>query len=174
MNNILRLPSNWGEVSVGMFQELANLDKTKDGLTKVVDLIAILSDTDPEEVKKINASDLDSILEAVKFSHETPSDEYKNEVIIDGETYYLMKLADASIGENADLEAYAADITQLHKFFAVLYRKADEEYSLDTMLKRSELFQEKLSINDVYGTLVFFLSIAKEYEEIIKIYSVAQ
>lgn len=167
----ITVPSGWHEVSIGMFQELSNLDKTDEGLTKVIELISILSDTDSEDVKNISAIDLEPILEAIKWSSQKPSDKHKTEITIDGEIYYLVKLSSLSIAENADLEAYSSDITQLHKFFAVLYRKNDEAYNVDSMLKRAELFQEKLSIDDVFGTLVFFLSIAKRYEEIIITYS---
>lgn len=173
MDNIL-IPSGWNEVTVGMFQEMANLDKTEEGLTKIVDLISILSDKDPEDIKKINSTDLDPILEAIKWSGEMPSDEYKTEIEINGVTYYLIKLSSASIAENVDLESYQGDITQLHKFFAVLYRPANEEYEVDKMNERAELFKEKLMISDVFGTLVFFLSIPQRYDEIIKVYSKKQ
>lgn len=172
MNNIT-LPSGWHEVPIGMFQELSGLDNAK-GLTKVIDLISILSDNDPEEVKKINSTDLDPIIDAIQWTKEPPSDKHKNEIEIDGVAYYLIKLSGASIAENVDLEAYQADINNLHKFFAVLYRPANEEYDADKMNIRAGLFKDKLMIDDVFGTLVFFLSIAKKYDEIIKAYSQSQ
>lgn len=170
----LTVPSGWNEVSIGMFQELTNLDKTSDGLTKVIELISILSDTDSEEVKKISSIDLEPILEAIQWTSKSPRSEFKTEITIDGEVYYLVKLSDMSIAESADLDSYSSDITQLHKFFAVLYRKPTDTYDVDSMLKRAELFSEKLNIDDVYGTLVFFLNIAIRYEEIIKTYSQSQ
>lgn len=171
----LTLPSGWNEVPVGMFQELSNLDKSENGMTKIVDLISILADKDPEDVKNINASDLDSILAAIKWTGESPSNDHKTDFVIDEVPYYLMKLSDLSIGERIDLDSYSKDIMQLHKFFALLYRPVNEalgvkEYSVDSMLLRSELFEKKLMIEDVYGTILFFFSIAKRYELITQVY----
>lgn len=172
----LILPSGWNEVPVGMFQELSTLDKSEDGMTKIVDLISILADKDPEDVKNINASDLDSILAAIQWTSKTPSNEHKMDFVIDEVPYYLMKLSDLSIGERIDLDAYSKDIMQLHKFFALLYRPPSEslgvkEYSVESMLTRAELFEKKLMIEDVYGTIVFFFSIASRYEMTIQAYT---
>lgn len=167
MKNII-LPSGWNEVPIGMYQELANLDKTDEGLIREVELVSILADKDPEDIKKINASDWDSILGALMWTTEAPKDEYKHEIEIDGITYYLVKLSSLSTGEQIDLESYSSDIQSLHKFFAMLYRPVNEDYDTDKMAVRSELFQERLMISDVYGTLIFFLSIAQKYEMIIQ------
>lgn len=171
-NNLknLILPSGWNEVPVGMFQELSNIDRSS-GMDRIVDLISILADKDPEDVKNINASDLDSILAAIKWTGESPSNEHKMDFVIDEVPYYLMKLSDLSIGERIDLDAYSKDIMQLHKFFALLYRPVNEVYSVDSMLLRSELFEKKLMIEDVYGTILFFFSIAKRYELITLAYT---
>lgn len=167
MENIITVPSGWNEVSVGLYQEIAGLDHAE-GTTSEVELISILANKDPEDIKKIQASNLDSILEAIKWVANPPSNEFKTEIEISGVKYYLAKLSGLSTGEQIDLETYSEDINSIHKFFALLYREADEEYSVDIMLKRSEMFKEKLMIEDVFGTIVFFLSIAQSYEKIIQ------
>jgi hypothetical protein len=151
-----------------MYQELAGLDKSEQGLTKVIDLISILSDKDPEEIKQIDASDLDVILEAIKWTSDSPSSEHKTEIVINETTYYLQRLSSMTLGQQVDLETNATNIEALHKFFAILYQPSDELYTIDAMLKRAELFAEKVMINDVYGAMVFFLNIAKKYESIIQ------
>lgn len=164
----LTIPSGWNEVSVGMFQELSNLDKSEAGLTKIIDLVSILTDTDPEEIKKLNASVLEPIINAIQWTAESPKDEFKECLEIDGKQYWLIKLSSASVADNANLEAYKADITKLHKFFAVLYREdPNKETTVEEIEARGELFKDKVMISDVFGTILFFLGIALTYDEII-------
>jgi hypothetical protein len=165
--NKITMPSDWHEVTVSMFQELAQLETT-DGMTRVIDMISILSNTDPDEVAKINGSDLEPILDAITWSSKTPTDKFVTEFTIDGIEYYVQKLSSLSIAENVDLDAYSKDISKLHKFFALLYRPANEAYSVELTEARAELFLDKLMIADVYGTILFFLNIAKSYELIIQ------
>lgn len=160
------MPSGWNEVPVRMFQELSNIE-SENGLTKVVDLISILSDKDPEEIRQINSVDLAPILEAVKWTGEEPGNEHKIQIAINGVEYYLHKLSGLSLAEWIDLDNYANDVSNMHKFFAMLYRPAGDVYSVQSMLERAELFLDKLMIQDAYGSLLFFLSIAERYSQII-------
>lgn len=168
MENIV-VPSRWNEVPVKMFKELAGLDKT-DGEYNVIDFISVLSDQDPEDIKQIGSVNLPKILASVQWVFTLPNSEYKTEVEIDGVTYYLVKLNSLSLAQRADLDEYV-QFENLHKFFAVLYRPANDVYSVDSMLRRAELFDEKMNIEDVYGTLAFFLTIAIASIEVTRVYS---
>ena len=56
--NKITMPSGWHEVPIRMFQELALLE-TDNGMNRIIDMISILSNNDPEDVAKINGSDLE-------------------------------------------------------------------------------------------------------------------
>jgi hypothetical protein len=172
MINKITLPSSWEEVKIGMYQDLASVENSDSGLTKLIDIISVLADIDPEDVRKINSTDLEPICDAIAWTADAPKDSFKEFIEVDGKVYHLVKLSSLSVAENADLETYANDIGQLHKFFALLYRPIDEkEYSVETMNERAELFRENVAITDVIGTIVFFLGIAVKYEESIQLYS---
>ena len=164
------MPDGWHEVNIKMFQELSLLEG--DGEQKAIELISILADKDPDEIKTISPEDFKLIIPAILWTNIVPTDEYKTDIEIDGITYYLQKLKSLSLGEWIDLDKWCENSTvNLHKIFALLYRPVDEEYDVAKMNARAELFLEKLMISDVYGTLLFFLIIGNQYLNLIKDYT---
>lgn len=165
------MPDGWHEVSVGMFQELSQLEK-HEGVHKVIELISILSDRDPDEIKTISTEDFKLIIPAILWTNVVPTSEYKTDIEIDGVNYYLQRLKGLSLGEWIDLDNWCEKSTEnMHKIFALLYRPVGEEYNVDKMNARAELFKEKLMISDVYGTMIFFLIIGNQYLNLIKDYT---
>lgn len=167
----ITIPDGWHEVNVRTFQELSNLDELN-GLHKIVELVSILSNQDPEDIKKISSEDFESVLSLIQWTSTVPKDEYKTDIKIDGLDYYLVKLNNLSLGEWMDLDTWCDEaVSNMHKIFALLYRPLGEEYDSEKMEIRAELFLDKLMINDVYGTLLFFLNIGNQYLTFIKEYT---
>jgi len=165
------MPDGWHEVSVGMFQELSQIEST-DGEQKAIELISILADRDPEEIKTISPEDFKLIIPAILWTNVVPNNEYKTDIEIDGVVYYLQKLKNLSLGEWIDLDNWCEkSVENMHKIFALLYRPVGEEYNTDKMNERAEMFKEKLMISDVYGTMIFFLIIGNQYLNLIKDYT---
>lgn len=164
------MPDGWHEVNIKMFQELSLLEG--DGEQKAIELISILADKDPDEIKTISPEDFKLIIPAILWTNIVPTDEYKTDIEIDGVTYYLQKLKGLSLGEWIDLDKWCEKSTEnLHKIFALLYRPVGEEYHVAKMNARAEIFLERLMISDVYGTLLFFLIIGNQYLNLIKDYT---
>ena len=161
MESNITLPTSWAEINIKTFQEMSLIDD-KDKLLKTIELISVLSDKDPEEIKQYNAIDLEKILNTIQWTNQSPTNEYKTHLVIEEKNYYLVKLSTLSLGEWVDLDTWCEDsINNLHKIFALLYREEGEGYDANNL--RSELFLDKLMIEDVYGTLIFFLAIASQY-----------
>jgi hypothetical protein len=167
----ITLPDGWHEINLRCFQELSNLNELE-GLHKIVELISVLGNKDPEDIKKISSDDFEKLLPHIQWTCSLPSKEYKTHINIDGVDYYLVKLSSLSLGEWMDLDTWFEDsIANIHKIFALLYRPEFEEYDSDKMELRSELFLDKLMIEDVYGTLLFFSTIGNQYHVFIKEYT---
>lgn len=168
MENIqLTIPDGWHEVTIGMFQEMSQLDQAEDGLLKIIDLLSILTDTDPEELKEIDASHLKVLIDKIDWTSKFPESEYKTEFTIKDQTYYLVTLSDLSLGEWIDLDSYCEDpVENMAKIFALLYRPHGEKYDVKKAEQRASIFLQHLMISDVYGSLLFFSLIGKEFIKI--------
>lgn len=168
MNLKLTFPDGWQKVTLSQFQEIAAIENDK-----AVNLISILSDEDPELIRKIDNDSYNRILEVIDWAFMLPSENYKTQLEIDGVKYGLVKFHSLSLGEWVDIENHIGKNENLHKLFAILYRpfvnEFDiEEYDADKSARRAELFKEKLIIADVYGALVFFSLIEMNFMRIIK------
>lgn len=171
----ITLPDGWHEVNLLTFKELCAIQDNKDvgGLSEVVELISCLSNKDPEEIRSWPSESLHNILPVISWIDKKPSDEYKTNVCINGVNYCLVKFKSLTLGEWIDLDNYIQDsIGNIHKIFAILYRPKNEIYDYSKVEERENLFLEKMSISDVYGTLIFFLTIGNQYLKFIQDYMI--
>ena len=161
----IKLPDSWAEITMRQFQELESTES-------IVEKISILADEDPELIKKIDLKSYKKISEALNWIHTLPEEKECSEIIIDENKYNLIRLSSLSLGSWMDIEHYGKDpVNNLHKLMAIFYRPEGEaEYDSETAIKRAELFLDKMSVNDAYGTLVFFSLIEKKCLTTIKVY----
>jgi hypothetical protein len=97
----------------------------------------------------------------------SPNNGLNRVIEIDGVEYgFIPDFDELSLAEFVDLDNYLQNNwNNMHKIFAVLYRPVTkrednkyiiEPYSLKNIKDRRELFNDRLSIDTVYGALVFF------------------
>lgn len=179
----IQVPDSWAEVTIGQFQEITEIDKDLHPIQRSIELIAILTDQDPDIIKHLDTSNLVKIAAHLSWLEKIPEDAvYKPIITIDGESYgFLSRLTELTAGEWFDLEAYVeAYDTNLHKILAILYRPLVVAYNdRDRLLEpydsisadhRAELFKQKANIADTYGAAVFFYLIAQNCTGTIKDY----
>ena len=167
----IKLPDSWDEITIGQYQEICSIE-SDDNVRRWVEIISILSNSDPEKVKLMNPVKFAQAVEHLSFILTLPSDRiFKDEIVIDGVTYkFKERLESLTVGEWLDLEAYIDDTNHnIHKTFAVLYSDGT-----DNIDKRSKVFKEKMMIGDVYAALVFFSLIGKESIQTIKDYLMSE
>ena len=156
------VPDSWNEVTISQFKEISELDKkSKD---YALNIISILLDKDPEEIRKYDSVSANKIMRHLEWSMITPSQEfYKQEIEIDGIMYRMIENINRfSGGEWWDMENYLLDFeNNMHFIFAMIYRPEGDKYSTVTLRQRAELFLEKGMIGEMYGSLVFFSNVAK-------------
>ncbi len=156
----VKVPDSWAEVTLGQFIEIAQLD-SKD---KDIQLVSILIDKDPEEIRKYNPQSFSRIKDAISWVQTLPEENFQSTLKIgDKEFEFLHRLSLLSNGEWIDLEMLIPEYAQnIHKIMAILYRPAgDLKYDTVSAAHRAELFKEKMSYTDAYSALVFFSLIAK-------------
>lgn len=159
----ITIPDNWSEVTLRQFIELNQIESENE-IMRGVEIISILSDIDPEEIKKIEAEDLKKILDNLKWINELPSSQEKFTITVKEEDYHLIPLQKLTLGQWIDLESWVKNHTDnLGNIMALLYRKTDEKYNSSLMSSKAEMFLDELKVDDIYGTMLFFCLIVQEF-----------
>ncbi len=152
----INLPDGWEQVTVGQFQEIISIHKDE---TKSDTVIGILTNEDDEVVRRMTLESRKMISELLTWTNTLPAEnKYKVEITIDGVSYYLKDLNELLVDEWLELLNYCKNHqANMHKIFSCLYHCDGEQPR-----NKHELFENKVMIDDVYGTLVFFSLIASK------------
>ena len=172
---VLTIPESWSDVTIGQFQEFMSVstDTTIETPTKkIVKQVSILTDTDETLIYDLPATALTKINEELGGFKIEPTNQFKNIIEVEGRRYGFQKdLNQLTLGEWIDLENFVttSPVDNIHKIAAVLYRPIDTEgdeffsytikpYKTINLNETAALFQARVSINDIYGIVVFFLT----------------
>jgi len=181
------IPQKWSEVSLGSYQrfmELAN-DET-DEHTQSLNTISTLTGAPQGLLEKCKKSDIDKVLECVGglLNHKVNTT-LNMRITIDGVDYgFHPNLKDLTMAEFVDLDNNLKEPWEnMHKIMAILYRPIIkinkkkyeiEDYDSTKCMQNAEKLKEALSIATVNGASGFFLTIAKEYQAALQLYSSSQ
>ncbi len=171
------LPQSWAEVSVYQFQELMKQIDNKEAteIQLKIKSISILAKVEESILIKASLKHINEVYEALKkLTNRLPQNTLRNVIEIDSKEYGLITDFDVmTFGEFVDLDSFLQDgYSNLVKILAVLYRpvikrKKDkyiiEDYNIENYKDRVKLFKDNLSIDTVYGAMIFFYNIAKNY-----------
>jgi len=176
----ITIPTSWEEITIAQFQEYNEYIKNseeKRPLTRLIQMLSILTDTDEEILFKLNYEVIDEIKNNMVFLEDEPNAIFKNIIEIQGKKYGFQKdLHALTLGEWIDIEHYVTNgdvIQNLHYIAAIFYRKliseGDEnfDYEIDSynnvkLENQAKFFKYNMKIADMYGTVVFFYHIVTE------------
>lgn len=176
----ITVPTSWEEITIAQFQEYIEYTKNseeKRPLTRLIQMLSILTDTDEEILFKLNYEVIDEIKSNMVFLEDEPNAIFKNIIEIQGKKYGFQKdLHKLTLGEWIDIEHYVTNgdvIQNLHYIAAIFYRKliseGDEnfDYEIDSynnvkLENQAKFFKYNMKIADMYGTVVFFYHIVSE------------
>lgn len=171
-----KLPTSWDEVSLGQYSKLM-LSIEKEGISEIELMIKSLNALVCIDEVLLTKVPLKQLREAYNQLGElissSPNNELSRVVEIDGIEYgFIPDFDDFTLAEFVDLDNYLQNSWgNMSKIFAVLYRpikdREDNKYTIDTytlkdIKERRELFNERLSIDTIYGALVFFCDIGRK------------
>lgn len=170
MEKIIKIPESWDDITLAQYQEIAMLD-IDDNNKKMIEIISIITNEDPDVIKKVDVISLNKILACLEWTNKMPNDAiYKPIINANGNEYgFINNLNDLSIGEWIDLEHYMADVPRyLDKIIATLYRPlitaVNDRYRILEPYDSSKIDYianeiKDIKITEVYGVLVFFWNI---------------
>ena len=124
----LTIPDNWSDITIETYQKYVKIQEGKGSeKNKVVKSLALLCNTTPFVVKKMDYKDLLEIMSIIKtmIDTEPKEEEFRKTFIFKDEEYgFVPNLSKLSTGEYIDLETYCKQpIENLHIIMSILYRK---------------------------------------------------
>lgn len=157
----INMPLGWHEITLEMFQEISKL-YDNDKKTTITDILSVLTNIKKEELEQYPVEVMDVLISQVQYIQSTPTNEIKNEIIIDGEKYFINYENELRFKEFVDsqtlLESNNRDYASL---LAILCRKQGEMYTDDYIAKefdkRVEMFN-KQPITNILPVVNFFLN----------------
>jgi len=171
------LPTSWSEVSLGKYSKLMtalNNDESSE-IELIIKTLESLVGISTTQLTKVPLKYLKTAYaELSTLTSTMPSTELKRIIDVDGTAYgFIPDFDELTFGEFCDLDNYLQDSwNNLDKIMAVLFRKvvardkdkySIEEYTMKGIKERRELFNSSLSIDVVYGALVFFYHIGSKH-----------
>lgn len=173
----IKLATSWDQVTVGQWQEISNIQADND-VSKYIETLAILSDTDPEEFRQLSIPEYKKVQEQTHYLSKPVPNEVKIKFELDGVKYGMIPHLDfITTGEWIDAETWKdKPVDNLHYYCALLFRPITKEngddYEIEKHIpagfqKRAELFRDLLPITTVYGAVVFFSSLGIQCMQIL-------
>jgi hypothetical protein len=165
---VFDIPQSWEDVTVGMYERIASLDKTKDEFELTIDALCVLSGMSLDDAYALPIARMPEILEQIGFTNKEIEPTDKEFIVIDGVEYYLKKdFSQLTNGEVISLDLikkkYSNNIEKaIPEMLCIFLRKKKENGNLEgfknSLMDRADLFRDKAPIADVYNMFLFFLN----------------
>ena len=157
----INMPLSWEEITLEMFQEISKL-YDNDKKPTITDILSVLTNIKKEELEQYPVEVMNTIIQQAQYIQSTPTNEVKNEIIVDGEKYFINYENELRFKEFVDaqtlIESNNRDYASL---LAILCRKPNELYTDDYIAKefdkRVEMFN-KQPITKILPIVNFFLN----------------
>lgn len=183
---VYEIPEKWDEVSITRWRSLNILQSylkddmnDEERLTFNLELISILTDIPYDTLLNIPGEYYKTIIETISFYFKDKlNDEPKKEIVVDGKIYKLIELNKLTLGDRANIDIIRDSDTlegRIGRVMSILYRYDGEpDLNMEQRDEKELLFNENVSINDVWGTMIFFLGLIETYTNNTKLSSVIQ
>jgi hypothetical protein len=159
----LVIPTDWSDITIGVYQELYAVLKMSDGivLEKDIKMLSIVTGVSEEIIGTMSVEIYSDLMQRMTFILTLPkSDNIPLQIKFDGIKYNLqMRVEKLTLAQYIDLETLSKTpdeiIYNLHKILAV-FMNNDKVYNTDAMLRRADIFKAKMTMDIAYPIAVFF------------------
>jgi hypothetical protein len=171
MKLTLNIPESLSEVTLDQYQKWLKVAEGKD-LDNFLQqkMIEIFCGVTLKQVMLIKAKDIESIVAQISKLFDQ-----KNSKFIDRFKYqekdfgFIPKLDDMTFGEYVDLDNYLADWQLMHKAMSVLFRpitfKKKNQYLIEDYETADKYNMKQMTLDVVFGSLVFFWNLRNELQK---------
>ena len=177
------IPESWNDITINKWRTIRNLQNYySEDFTDTqrfefnLEIISALTDIPFEKLLNIPAEYYTKLMSMLEFYQTVElKDEVVYSLMIEGTLYKLTDFNNLTLGDKANIDIIrdSSELTdRIGRIMSILYKPDDEKpLSLEERDDKEALFNEKVSINQVYGTMLFFLILIKKYKQNMKISS---
>ncbi len=175
-----KFPQTWKEVTLDQFQKINQLS-IEDEIDFELAMISILAGIPIDNILDLPVTEYKRLKEACSFINVNPDSRPKNIIEIDGVKYgYRNDVRKMKTSEYIDFDTMSASgVENMHIIMAILYRpivkvgnlEKDpfdyeiEPYNSKTVLKRAEIFKEKMTMDFVLSATFFLMALVQSLLE---------
>ena len=170
MKLTLNIPESLKEINLNQYQQWLKIAEGEE-MTDFIKqkMIEIFCGVNLKQVLQIKATDIESIVNDLNnlFKKDVKlTDRFK----LDGlEFGFIPKLDDMSFGEYVDLDTYLADWQQMDKAMSVLFRPVTftkkNKYLIEEYESATKYNLKEMTLDIVFGSLVFFYNLRNELQK---------
>lgn len=170
MKLTLNIPESLKEINLNQYQQWLKIAEGEE-MTDFIKqkMIEIFCGVNLKQVMQIKATDVDEIVNDLSklFKQDVKlTDRFK----LDGlEFGFIPKLDDMSFGEYVDLDTYLADWQQMDKAMSVLFRPVTftkkNKYLIEEYESATKYNLKEMTLDIVFGSLVFFYNLRNELQK---------
>ena len=178
INNVVyNIPQSWADVNINQWRSLRHIQTyLKENMTEdeqlniELEIISIFTDIPFDILLNLPGEYYKLIINNLTFyKNSKMSDEIKASIDVDGVEYKLIDLTKLTLGDRANIDIIRDNGNiedRIGRVMSILYRKEDEgDLTMDERDDKEDLFNENVSIDDVYSTLLFFLIMIESYKK---------
>lgn len=139
-----QIPSDWMEVSIGMYQEMTQIPQELTEIDKTIEIISILSSIPKESLLDLPATDYIKLVEAISFISSDIPDKLLQDWTFEDITYkFQCDLNEMTTAQYIDMDALSktSDPINLHTLMSVVYRPENTKYNSKDTFKRREVMK---------------------------------
>ena len=180
MKLTLNIPESLNEVTLDQYQQWLKVaeDKELDNFLQQK-MIEIFCGVTLKQVMLIKAKDIESIVVQISKLFNQKENKFIDRFKYQDQDFgFIPKLDDMTFGEYVDLDTYLADWQLMHKAMSVLYRpitfKKKNQYLIEDYETADKYNMKQMTLDVVFGSMVFFWKLRNELQTHILNYLVNQ
>ena len=176
----INVPDSLKEITLDQYQrfEKLNTEENKESTFLLQKMVEIFCNIPLKQVLQIKATDINNICEELSKLFNNEPKFIDRFTLNDKEFGFIPKLDDISFGEYVDLDTYLADWDLMNKAIGVLYRpityKKKQQYLIEEYESAEKYDMTEVTLDIVFGAIVFFYSLKNELQKTILNYLATQ
>ena len=169
MKLTLSIPESLSEVTLSQYQQWLKVAEGKDMSTFLQQkMVEIFCNVSLKQVLQMKVKDVDEITKGINKMFTDKTKLIKTFTLDNQEFGFIPKLDDMAFGEYIDLDTYLSDWQNMHKAMNVLFRpvtfKKKDQYLIEDYEGSGKYNLREMSIDIVFGALVFFWNLRNELQ----------
>ena len=170
MKLTLSIPESLSEVTLNQYQQWLKVAEGKDMNTFLQQkMIEIFCKVSLKQVLQMKVKDVDEITRDINKMFTDKNKLIKTFTLDNQEYGFIPKLDDMAFGEYIDLDTYLSEWQNMHKAMNVLYRpitfKKKGQYLIEEYEGSGKYNLKEMSLDIVFGALVFFWNLRNELQK---------